>query len=86
MWFSSLFANICVPQMKSNVIYDGNQSYLSLSKNLIFHVRMKHIEIYHHLGDKKLKNVFFKLVYWNTKNIVANILTKGLFVDKHEYF
>jgi hypothetical protein len=26
------------------------------------------------------------LVYCNTKNMVTCILTKGLYIDKHEYF
>jgi hypothetical protein len=36
MCLSSLFGNIDVPQMKPIVIYDDNQSYISLSKNESF--------------------------------------------------
>jgi hypothetical protein len=32
MWLSSLFGNIGVPQMKPMVIYDNNQSCISLSR------------------------------------------------------
>jgi hypothetical protein len=47
MWLSSLFGSIGVLQMKPIVIYDDNQSCLSLSKNTIFHVHIKRIEIHH---------------------------------------
>ncbi len=49
MWLSSLFESIGVLQMKPIVIYDDNQSCVSLSKNLIFHARTRHIKIHHHL-------------------------------------
>jgi hypothetical protein len=86
MWFSLLFGNIGVPQMKPIVIYDNNQSCISLSKNTIFHVCTKHIKIHHHLVWEKFEKSLVKLVYCNTKNMVVNILTKELPIDKHEYF
>jgi hypothetical protein len=86
MWFSSFFGNIGVPQMKPIVIYDDNQSCIYLSKNLIFHVHVKHIKIHHHLAQEKIEKDFVMLVYCNTKNMVTCILTKGLYIDKHEYF
>jgi hypothetical protein len=86
MWLSSFFESIGVPQMKPIVLYGNNQSCISLSKNLIFHAHMKHIKIHHHLVLKNIEEGFVKLVYCNTKNIIANILTKGLSSNKHEYF
>jgi len=67
------------------VIYDDNQSYISLSKNPIFHVYTKHIKIHHHLVQEKQKKSFVKLVYYNAKNMVVNILTKELYANKNEY-
>jgi hypothetical protein len=72
--------------MKPIVIYDDSQSCISLSKNLIFHVHMKHIKIHHHLVWKKTKKGFVKFVYCKIENMVIDILIKGLSVDKHEYF
>jgi hypothetical protein len=86
MWFSLLFGNIGVPHMKPIVIYGNNQSYISLSKNPIFHVCTKHIKIHHHLVGENFEKGFVKLVYCNMENMVVNILTKGLSIDKHEYF
>ncbi len=84
MWFSLLFGNIGFPYMKPIDIYDNNQSCISLSKNPIFHVCMKHIKIHHHLVREKNEKGFVKLVYCNTENMVVNILTKELSIDKHE--
>ncbi len=86
MWFWSFFGNIGVPKMKPIVIYDDSQSCIYLSKNLIFQVHTKHIEIHYHLVWKNNNHFFVKLVCCNTKNMVVNILTKGLYVDKDEYF
>jgi hypothetical protein len=47
---------------------------------------MKHIEIHYHLVREKTKESVVKLTYCNTKNMVINILIKGLFIDKHKYF
>jgi hypothetical protein len=47
---------------------------------------MKHIKIHHHLVQEKTKKSFVKLVYCNMENMVIDILTKGLSIDKHVYF
>jgi hypothetical protein len=86
MCLSSLFGSIDVRQMKPIVIYDDNQSYISLSKNPIFHAWIKHIEIHHHLLRKKTKESLLKSMYCNMKNMVVNILTKELSNDEFEYF
>ncbi len=58
-----------------------------LSMNPTFHVHIKHIDIYHHrLAQKNIKESFIKMMYCNIMDVVMNILTKGLFVDKHEHF
>jgi hypothetical protein len=86
MWFSTLFGNIGVSQMKPIVIYDDNQSCISLLKNLVFHAHAEHIKIHHHLVWKKIEKSFIKLVYCNAKNMIVDILTNGLSIDKDEYF
>ncbi len=57
-----------------------------LSKNQVFHVCTKHIEVLHHLMQKKVEEGFVKLMYYNMENMVVDILTKGFFVDNQEYF
>ncbi len=66
MQLSSLFETIGQPQINLDVIYDNNQSCISLSKTPIFHVHIKHIEIHHHFVQEKVANDFIKLIYCNT--------------------
>jgi hypothetical protein len=64
-----------------------NKKCTFLSMNPTFHVQIKHIDIYHHrLAQKNIKESFMKMMYCNIMEMVTNILTKGLFVDKHEHF
>jgi hypothetical protein len=49
MWLLSLFGSIGIPRMNPIIKYDNNQSYISLSKDLVLHARTKHIQIHHHL-------------------------------------
>ncbi len=80
LWLLSLVGNIGVPRMKCIVICDNNQSYI------IFHARMQHIDIHHHLVQEKIEENFVKLVYYNIENMVVDISTKGFFVENHEHF
>jgi hypothetical protein len=86
MWLPSIFGNIGILYMKPIVIYGDNRSYIFLSKNPVFHAFMKHIFIHHYLVQKKTKGGFVKLMYCNVENTIAAILTKELFINKHEYF
>jgi hypothetical protein len=65
--------------MKPIVIYENNQNYLFISKNPIFHVHTKHIEIHHHLVQKKSFKDFIELVYCNTKKYVCRHFDQGTF-------
>jgi hypothetical protein len=52
-----------------------------------FSCSYKHIDIFHHhLAQKNVKESFMKMMYCNIMDMVTNILTKRLFVDKHEHF
>jgi hypothetical protein len=45
-------------ELEPTVVYCDNQSYIKLSKNLVFHDHSKHIEIYYHfLRGKVYKGV-----------------------------
>jgi hypothetical protein len=81
MWVSSFFGSIRVPQMKPIVIYDNNQSCISLSKNPIFRAHTKHIEIHHHLVQENIKEGFVKLVYCNT-----NTQYGSKYLDQRTYY
>ena len=57
-----------------------------MSKNLVFHDKLKHIEVeYHYIRDIVHKGVV-KLQYVATDDQIADVLTKPLVGVKFEYF
>jgi hypothetical protein len=55
-----------------------SKSALSLAKNLIFHERSKHIRVRYHFIRDCLEEGSFKACYINTKDHLADLLTKPL--------
>jgi hypothetical protein len=57
-----------------------------MTENLMFHDKLKHIEIqYHYIHDKVQRGVI-KLQYVGTKEEVVDVLTKPLSRVKFDYF
>jgi hypothetical protein len=55
-----------------------NKSALALAKNLIFHEWSKHIRVRHHFIRGCLEKESIKVGYINTKDQLADLLTKPL--------
>ena len=66
-------------------IHMDNESAICIVKNLVFHSKIKHIEIRHHFirdcYDKRLIDV----VKIHTDQNVADLLTKGFDVGRFNY-
>ena len=60
------------------MIYEDNQSAISLAKNPQFHGRAKYIDIRHHFVGEKVADGTVELKYCRTEDMVADKLTKGL--------
>jgi hypothetical protein len=59
-------------------IFSNNQVYIALAKDSIAHSRTKYIEVrYHYIRDLVAYGKA-TVTYYNTKNILADILTKPL--------
>ena len=52
----------------------------------MFHARTKHIEVHYHFVREKVIEGEVDLMYVNTNQQVADILTKGLSIEKHTQF
>ena len=59
-----------------------NTSIINISKNLVFHSRIKHIEIHHHFLRDRVANGTVFLDYVNTENQIADIFMKPLNEDR----
>jgi hypothetical protein len=71
---------------KRITIHYDNLSNIQLAKNLVFHVRTKHIEVHYHLVREYVLNDDVNLRHIRTDQQVANIFTMALGVDKLRKF
>jgi len=64
-------------------IYNDNQGSQKLAKNPVYHWRTKHIDVKHHFVREAVENNFVDLRYMPTKEMPADILTKGMPASAH---
>ena len=65
------------------IIYCDNKSSICLAMNPEFHARSKHIDIIYHFIREKLKEKEFIIKFLESKDMLADVLTKGLPRIKH---
>jgi hypothetical protein len=86
IWIQKYLAGLFDLEMEATMILCDNQSCIKMTENLVYHDRMKHIEIrYHYIRDMVWKGVV-KLQYVGTYEQVADVLTKPLSHVKFKYF
>jgi hypothetical protein len=76
MWLPKLLADLFGHEMDSTVIHCDNQSYVKLSKNLVFHDKSKHIEIKCHYIRDMVQRKVVHVQCLSTHEQVADIFTK----------
>lgn len=83
IWIDRLYKEL-TPELKSEkpVLFLDNQSAIKLIKNPEFHSRTKHIDIRVHFIRDYFEKGLFDVNYINTKDQLADILTKGLSKDQ----
>ena len=72
--------------MDATCIYCDNQSYVKLSKKLMFHDNSKNIKIKHHYIRDMVQRGAVKLQYVAIDEHIADVLMKQLARVKFEYF
>jgi hypothetical protein len=68
------------------VIYCDNIGSILLAKNLVYHVRTKHIEVHYHFIREKVLAKEIDFIRVNTEDQVTNIFTKALSTYKLKKF
>ena len=84
-WLKQLYQDL-QESNKSILIYEDNQSAISIAKNPQFHGRVNHINIKFHFVRDQVSNNNMKLVYCQTDDMIADMLTKTLGRVKFEKF
>lgn len=67
------------------IFYCDNTSAINILKNHVMHTKTKHIAIMYHYLRELVQEKEVKMEYVNTKEQIADIFTKALPKDAHEY-
>lgn len=67
------------------ILYNDSQSAQKLAQNFGYSARTKHIDIRQHFVRDCVKNKEISLKYLSTENMPADLLTKGLNRNKHNF-
>eukprot|EP00253_Pinus_taeda_P012637 PITA_12637 len=86
VWMRRMLRSLCQEQTKGTMIFCDNSSPIALSKNSVFHKRMKHIETKFHYIRELVSNGEIVLKHCRTQEQIANILTKPLEHKSFEFF
>ena len=68
--------------VKSILIYEDNQSTIRMAKNPQYHGRAKHIDIKFLYIREQVEKKAIQLEYCESKNMVADMLTKALLISQ----
>ena len=78
IWLRRILEELQFNQVEATTVFCDNNLAIKLSKNPVLHRRSKHINVkYYFLGDLSNDGTI-KLVYFRSKDQVANIQTKPL--------
>ena len=80
-WILHLLQDLHVKHDKLVLMYCDNQAALHIAANLVFHERLKHIEVDCHIVRNKILDGALKTFYVSTKNQLADVFTKALGVE-----
>ncbi|XP_031358969.1 secreted RxLR effector protein 161-like [Photinus pyralis] len=86
IWLRRLLRELQLPNCDDPIkIYCDNKGAIDLSKNSVFHARTKHIDIQHHFTHEAVAQKEIVIHKINTEEMVADILTKSLPREKHNW-
>lgn len=85
VWLRRLFTELGAQQPSPSALFIDNQSAMSLALDDQFHARTKHIDIRYHYIRELVNTDIMSLVYCPTREMLADIMTKGLARPLHDY-
>ncbi|KAF7130275.1 hypothetical protein RHSIM_Rhsim10G0139300 [Rhododendron simsii] len=86
VWLRRIRSDMEHKEEGPTVIYCDNMSAIAMSKNPVFHGRTKQIELRHHFIRDLVQNGEIQLEFVNTKEQLADIMTKSVASEKFTQF
>ena len=86
IWVKRLLKELGREAKGQDVLFNDNQGAIALAHNPEYHARTKHIDIQHHFIRECVENGVVELKYCETKEMVADVLTKALPRETHWKF
>ncbi|XP_047331351.1 secreted RxLR effector protein 161-like [Impatiens glandulifera] len=84
VWLRRIFKEVKHAPVGATTVFGDNNSVIKLSKNPVMHGRSKHIDVRFHFLRELTKDETVNLEYCNTKEQIADIMTKPLKLDAFE--
>ncbi|XP_074282629.1 uncharacterized protein LOC141607169 [Silene latifolia] len=84
-WLFHLLQDLGLSHLGPAHLKCDNQAALAIAANPVYHERTKHIEVDCHFIREKIQQGLLTTSYVNTKEQVADILTKSCPVSQHHY-
>ena len=78
VWIQRLLDDLDKASSPPTRIYEDNQAAICMAKNPQYHGRSKHVDIKYHFVREQVAAGTVELQYCQSKNMVADLLTKGL--------
>lgn len=86
MWLRGLVSELLqMKELKTTIIHCNNQSAVSLSKNQVYHDRIKHVDVKYYFIRDMIKSEAVDIDKISTNENVAGMLTKTLPYEKFNY-
>ncbi|EOX94507.1 Uncharacterized protein TCM_004115 [Theobroma cacao] len=80
VWLRNVLNNLSFSIIEPIPIFYDNKSTIHIASNLIYHERIKHIELDCHFIREHIKQKLLALNFVPSHNQLTNLLTKGLYV------
>ena len=80
----ALLVSIGIEDKTPVVIYEDNQAAQKIAENPVLHDRTKHIDIRYHFVRELVQGLQISVVYIETKQMIADLLTKAVTKVVHE--
>ncbi|KAM3271097.1 hypothetical protein P3S67_029300 [Capsicum chacoense] len=86
IWLRKLLVDLQQEQIGPIEIWCDNKAAIAMTKNPAFHSSTKHIDIRYHFIHNLVAGGIISLKFCGTNDQVANVLTKSLPHNKHDFF